>query len=865
TRRLTAWSEQVGQSDARHSRAGLAILDLASRVAEGGERTAVDARREKLRLGLAEAIARAGRPVDALREYVQLQGVAALQPAAEVVKSFGDDDSLWNEAGEDVTVWMARAERMPETKDAVAAARTRLQSARASVEATTKAAESGDEATLRDAMGRRPRSQELRVAAAHLLRGQGQAARCVALISSIAAPGRLTADAQHVLGACLADASDLAQADGVLTGLLDERLPPFQRARKDYADAANQLEEKLSAAAQRGDLPADVRRALEAAPQNDRGEIFQKWLAETLSKDTRLQSLRGAYLRHRAVVPASLTLGSVKLRRAAEASGAERTALLEGAERAFLSIREEAEGAPSFHLGLGQVFYRLGRTAEGEKELRALLDRKDPQLALNVALAYRELGLDIRSRAIAEELYVSAPSTEWKQAAALNRATLFLDLDDEEKWLKRSDQSSGFVRTRLLETRAARMMRDGKRAEADQAYAQAAAYYDRAAAHGSAAANNAAVAFLGRYSATGDLAHYRSSVSRLEAATRLDPDNAILLGNLAGALEDLTLLVVADRWVRVRDLLLSGTQARQLLEALRNEPLRSQVRDALAKEPSAIREIEVTRQEQILAPQKRDPYFRQVRRLRLGGDVAALEKLDRVVHEIAGMESADDGVRKAWLSGAKDAQGRADATGVLKRSEERLRRVAASDRHTQATAYFLHADDVDTFAFYEPSVQSYAPSVDALRKAIALWPEAGFDPELASALLKLAAYRVAETNGSLKAVLDRDRRVYGFARILSRVVEGPDGAAIAQAIRAQPEMAEVVRLRKIDAARRPSLTDWLVARVAGDPVLETASAAVFAREDTRLLIDIDATLQPEDVDDQADLALFQAHRSPAPR
>jgi hypothetical protein len=859
THRLDAWAGQLGQADSRHTRGALAVLDLASRVAEGTERTAVEARRTSLRLALADTLARGGRPVDALREYGQLQTTDSVQRASAVITSLGTDDSLWNEASEDITQWMARAERMPAQAEAVAATRTRLRAARAAVEAADKVVESGNETALRAAVATQPGNQELRVAAAHLLRGQGDSARCASLFQTVPA-GRLTAEAQGLFGACLADTGDLSAADEVLTGLLEERLAPFQRARKAYSDAAGQLEEKLGDAADRGDLPADVKQALEAAAENDRRDIYDKWVAETLEKDVPLRALRESYLRHRAVVPASLALGSVKLRRAGEASGADKQMLLEGAERAFLSIREEAEGAPSFHLGLGQVLYRLGRPKEGEKELASVLDAKDPGLTMSVAQAYRELGLENRARAILEGLHASAPTTEWKQAAALDRATVFTDLDDEEKWLKRCDQRSALVRIRLVETRAARMMRDGKRAEADKAFAEAAAFYDRSAAHGSSSANNASIAFQGRYNATGDLNHLRAAVLRMEAAARLSPDDPIVLGNLAAVLDDVTHLVVAQRFVRVRDLLLYGNEARQVLDAVRTEPLRTEVREALRREPTFVRQVEVTRQEQILAPQKRAPYLRQLRWLRADQDVAGLDALGRTVREVAGMEASDDAERKAWRSGAKDATGRVWAVAAVARSEERLRRVAAADAHTQAAAYLLHADDLETVAFYDPSPAAYERQVAAARKAMALWPEAGFESDLANALLKVAAYRAAQTDATVKAALDRDRRTYRMARVLTRAVEGPEGAAAARAIRSQPEMAEVIRLRKVTCARQATLMDWLLARLAGDAALESLAASVFSRPDVRLGLDVDVALDPNDEDDREDRALLQARQ-----
>jgi hypothetical protein len=346
----------------------------------------------------------------------------------------------------------------------------------------------------------------------------------------------------------------------------------------------------------------------------------------------------------------------------------------------------------------------------------------------------------------------------------------------------------------------------------------------------------------------------------MEAAARLSPDNPIVLGNLAGLLDDVTYLGVAQRWVHGRDLLLQGSEARQFLLALRREPLRTQVQEALRREPSFVRQVEVTRQEEILAPQKRGPYLLQLQWLRADQDAAGLEALARKVRAVTGMEARDEAEWKAWLAGAKDAQRRAWAVSAVERSEERLRRVAAADAHTQAAAYFLHADDLDTLAFYDPSPEGYQRAVEAARKAMALWPEAGFEVDVAGPLLKVAAYRVAGTDTTIREALGKDRRIYGIPRILARVVETPEGAASARALRSQPEIAEVVRLRKSAAWRQPTITDWLVARVTGDAALEAFAASVFARPDVRLALDVDVALDPNDEDDREDRALFQARQ-----
>jgi hypothetical protein len=88
----------------------------------------------------------------------------------------------------------------------------------------------------------------------------------------------------------------------------------------------------------------------------------------------------------------------IKLRRANSLDGAARTTVLAEAERLFLAIRDEADGSTDFRLGLGQVYHRLGRAAQGDREMAAVLREGGPQEKLSVANVYRELGNRDRAR-----------------------------------------------------------------------------------------------------------------------------------------------------------------------------------------------------------------------------------------------------------------------------------------------------------------------------------------------------------------------------------------------------------------------------------------------------------------------------------
>ena len=861
--RLLAWSEQIGTVSPARVRAGLSVLDLAAHVGDKADAATVSARRTRLRRTLADALAAAERPADALTHYLMLDDASSLQAGGEAIGRFGDGPSLWAESAPEVRQWIARAAKQPELAGTATRFEKRLAQASAAVAASAAVLDSGNDARIAAAHARSPLDQELAVALAATRRRLGDAPGCLARLAPLGPPGHLTADAQQLLGACSADTSELERAAGVLQALLDERLPAFVGARREYFTAADALERRLGEQADRGGLPADVRKAIDAAPRDKQAEVYEKWVAATLARDPQLAELRAGYLRHGAVVPASLTLGSVELRRAADAKGDERQTRLESAERAFLAVHEEAEGGASFHLGLGQVYYRLGKVQEGAKELQRVLDREDPDLTLAVANAYRELGLEKRAREIAEALYASASSIEVKQQAASTRSLLSLDLDDEEEWLGRCDQRSPYVRTRLLETRAYRLLRDGRNAEADRSFAQAVEIYDRRAAHEASAANNAAVALRGRHSATGDLTHLRAAVDRLEASVRLAPDDAVLLGNLAGTLEELSYLAVLERWARGRELLASGSEAESLLSSMTTGPLRDQVLEALRREASFRRQLDVTRQEQILAPQKSDPYLRLLGWLRWSRDIAGLEALTRLADQASALDAGDPELVEAWRSGAKDAQGRVDARKRLQRSEERLGRVVRQAHPpTVACAYLLHADQLDTVAFYDPSPDAYAASADAYRRALAAWPDSGAATGLADALVKVAAWRAAGSSAALKAALDKERRIYSTTMLLYRAATGPSGAEVLAALRQQAELAEAVRLRKLPSTRLPSTSDWMVARLANDPELEKAAAPVFERPDLALSFALDVKLRPRDEQDAADLAFLKSRGAP---
>jgi hypothetical protein len=861
--RLVRWADQIGDQSPERILAALTVLDMALKVAEdGGSKEAVDTRRGRLTKALADAVV-AERPLQALALYVRPPAeLGSLDAAAKIVAGLGKAPSLWIEAERDVLAWAAAADRRAGLETAARQARGRVQAAHEAQTAEAPLVESGDEKSLAAAFKTAPDDQEIAVALAQQKRRRGDLKGALATLGSLGPPGRMTALAQMVFAACLSEAGDLARADAVLTGLLGERLPAFQEAQRAFNTAAERTQEDLIAGAKAGRYDTELELKMRGASEAEKGKLFRDWLSERIQGDKRLGALREEFLRHEAVVPASLSLGQIKLRRAHDASGEERRVLLAAAEQTFLSIRSEAEGNPSYHLGLGQVYHRLGRTEEGNVELKRILDRQDPELNLAVAGIYRDLGLPVQAKQVAEQVWNSSADKPFKQHAASLLSHLVNEInfneEEEEMWLKRADASSPSVQQLLLRIEARRLDRQGKLAEADRAFARLIAGYERDAPHDSSAANNAAVSYLERYQTSGDPAHLRAAVKHLDAAHRLDPQNALVTGNLAGALSHLGEVTALDHWVKTAKLPLGSSEASWALLALAEGPLREEVLGALRKDPSFHRSLDVSAEEQALAPQKPDGYERVLAWLSLSEDEKGLVDLEK---RLSGMPPFDASAvtenRRIRREKTKDAFDKAIALQAATRAEAAAHRVEGlGHAPTLAVAWMVVGHYRAYLASLDPTPENLDGAVAAVRKAAETWAEGGLDEGLPGTLATVGVLRTGPESPPVAKVLAADGRIFGAAMLMQRAISGEGGADALAALRRRPELQEAARLRKGRLSKRPTLLDPVLAKIAGDAEMESAAAAVFARRDLAASLAIEARMAPGQEMEAFTLAFF---------
>ncbi len=840
---LEQWAQELGTEGPEPILGAIELLGDARALATPSEADRLNTRRRELNRMLAAGLA-AEWPLEAIRQYASMpEDPEAVAAAGALLERLSEEPSMsvWLELSPTIDRWEggARHSAVASTRELVLEQRAAAQAAAIDPARLAALALTEPEA-LAAVVAAAPGDQELAVALADLKLAEGDAAGALAVLTAIGPPGRMVLEAQASLASAYATAGREAEADALLERVLTSRLPAFESAQRMYVEKADALSEQLLEKAQQGHLPPAIMRKLQNASEAQQQKIFGEWLEEQIEQDRELSRLRDEYTALAGVVGIAIQWGTIKLRRANAEEGEARQKLLDGAERAFLAIGREGSGVPSYHLGLGQVYYRMGKEQEGERELASLLDDDPLEVQLAVASTYRELGLVARAREVAEHVYETAepPLTH---AAAQLIAVMATDRDEVRTWLGRCDQSQASVRWRLLELEASDLVEKGDYAGADAKLAEVAAGWGEQSKHDSTAANNAALAVLSRYECTGEIARLREAVELLERSRSLAPDNALVVGNLGSSIELLASVELLELSLHPERLRLSHAEVQDLLIALLHGPEHARLRKAMSTSQSLRRALDMIQQEQVLAPKSASPYGRLLRWHSRRADERALAQLARTVESVKVDLTDETAARAAAIAGSMDATALEDLEHQLTNYEALEGAVQRhGHRPTHAALLWLKADALQGLAVLRKDEPSARRAVEAFAAAHAQWD--GLDTTAhASALLHLAMLE-ATKDSATRDDMDALRRQLGPEGLMAWLLR--DGGATLTALRARPELAEAIALRRgVDAARL-DVFDWLLAQLGSDAELLTASTTILSRPEIRTYYDLGPKLTP---------------------
>jgi hypothetical protein len=834
---ILTWQSQVGHADEASTLASSRLLDaLVSFAPETDAARRVPELQAELQRATAQ-FAMPDWPLEAVRAWVEAGDAESMEHAGTTLAEFTAAPSLLLELGTSVDAYLASTSAGTEPHDGIARA---FEEARLMGENLTRreALTAGEADGLTSTLRTYPGDQETIAALAELKRNAGDLAGAHALLDPLGIDGRCIGAVQLSRANLLSEEGHLAEAVTSLHRYVASRLPSFQTAQRAYTAAVDARTAQLETQLRSSVLPYDLEDRLRGVTDEaEQGAIVRAWYVAQIGQDANLTQLREALEARAGVVPSILTLAMLELRLGNELSGEARDAHLHEAERLFLAIRSEVAGLPAFHLGLGQVYHRLGRPAEGDAEIEQVVQEGNPETQLSAAYVYRELGLRTNASALAQRVY-EAGVVPFAGQAAVALSLLAVTLEDEEMWLGRADQSDEFVQTNLLQTRARRLARDGQYREAETLFAQVAERFLRDGVHDTAALNNAAIALQQEHTCSGNPAHLTRAQQTMEMAIRRSPENGLATANLAGLMLHVGRVAILDRFVRTRDLHLDAQSSDQLLTLLLGGEHREDVLRAMAENREMRRALELVRQAQTLSPQNAGLYAMELEMLETLSDDAGILALDERFSRVTNLETnAGREHALAWARGDLDAAFLAENQGAFAALGNTVEALRGHDAATLAAALYLRALVAEERGRVTRDVADFDAAIALYREANAAHPGLGVTSSMTSSLFAAALLRGA-SNPAISAILDAGLRDAPMSVLALRVHRD-------EAARAAWLLDEAVaEFRAMLEEPHPGFDTFAFAQLVGDEANMGRARANIATESARRALSISERITP---------------------
>lgn len=860
--RLLDWSDQLATDTAEGADARLELLVAADRFAPASRRERVDAAFVATRMVLAAQLVDDW-PIEALRQYTKLleHEPRARSEVTQLLAALPESPTLFAEIIPEIELW---APYVGESDKARAGELGRRGLELSQDPERAAMLQANDEAQLRAALAADPSDQIVSVALAHMQRARGQLDEAVAQLEALGKPGLMIHEAQYLLAELEFDRGRDEQAATLLEQMLRNRLPAFDDARRAFEGEFNRLRDNLITRAEQGQFPSKYKPALTGTDEVAAREAFGQWLDEEIQRSPSLARLQADYLRQTDIVPVAILLGTVQLQRARAVTGEERDRLLDSAQSTFLSIGSEATGMPEYHLALGQVYFRLGKTTQGKAEFQYLTENPDAFVQLLAAGGYRELGQFDEARKIAEAVYQSNPTNpDVMYRAATLSSVLAFSLDERRTWLERGDPNDEYIRTGLLDIEAEELVRDGKFAAADKKYAQVFELQAAKAERERGSYNNAALTLINRHSCTGDLGHVEQAVELMQRSVALLPDDGIVVINYAAILDFQATLGLIDRFVPTNGLRISTHEANSLLDTLMRSSKREEVLAAIREDARRVRALDVWKRGETLSPQQPLVYLSQLAWLELPEHVEQVRELIERVRAVEGLDLSDFMRHyEEYVNGTNDERALHELTGALEAraaAREQSKRASPSVR---AVLLHLDGDDLQSRATIqrgEAALADARAAVEAFDAAQALWPEGLDTSALADALLLVAVYEIEARNPDSTAQWHEHWRAEGYSLTLATLYDAR--APLLDELERHPAFVRSLELRRAMADETLTALDLVLATIVGDEALRARALAQIDQPLNQLTREASDLLMPFNTSGPRMRAWIDAHRS----
>lgn len=629
----------------------------------------------------------------------------------------------------------------------------------------------------------------------------------------------------RVLGTILGREGDLDGAYAVLWPYVKTRLDRLHEAEKNSNDTLSQIWDREVDLLKNDKGPEDFYARYKNASSDAQKTMVREYINGRIKDDPQFAAVQQALERESAVVPVALELGIVMLQRAQGQANAEaRKSQLEGAEQVFLAIGGVAGETDEYRLSLGQVYYWLGKQADGRKLFDDYLTSKGRGFAelMNIAHRLRQLGSVPEARTLAEEAYGKGNSDEQHQAA-LFRSVISKDSDDSIAWLNKSDLAEPIVKASLAKALGTKAFEEGRDDEAVRQFHAAIDAY-AAMPRSETTLNETALAQYAIYSATGDQQAFDKCVDCFQQAVELDPTDTVLRENagmtlLGGAL---TGLIGSD--IDLRALHASGNTT--LLGYLyKDQPGREALIKRVKEHPGVARALSYLQKVMVMSPKDSLPPAVMYSVYRFTRDDAALQSLEQRLRA-AEIDTADDLAHvKEFLDGSKDQQNQSSINASLKRSADAAAALVGKGGVTAAVAL---DEQVDQWL----ALDSNGGTIDAdkvvalAEQAHQLAPSEATYGRLNAAYLYRASVGLRRSDPAFDEFYNKYKRSIGTTYLMAVAASEP--GPLQQKVLENPDTQKAIAIMRADTSAYPegaSIYEWAMlknadAKAAGNIAVE---------------------------------------------
>ena len=653
-----------------------------------------------------------------------------------------------------------------------------------------------------------PNNLEVVIPLASLLEQQGKLSEAKGLLLPV--KDKLgDGEGARVLGTILGREGDYDGAYALLWPYVHERLDRLHGAEQAAEDNEKFLWQQEIKRLEENQAPADFYERYKAAGKDQQRAMVQEYVASRIKNDPSYAAAQESLVREAHVVPVALELGIVMLQRAQGQGNAEtRKSQLEAAEKVFLAIGGIAGQSDVYRLALGQVDYWLGKQAEGRKLFDEFLagNSRDAKSLLQVAAKFRELGAEPDSRAMAEEAYNKASTSEIRYAAAQLRSLCFKDLDDQIAWLNRGDLANPMMKATRAKAMGEKAFEEGRDEEAVKAFSDAVAAYSQMP-RSATTLNESALAYYSTFLANGDHQALERCTDCFQQAVDLNPSDPVLLFNAGVTLLDAAITDVIGKDIDLRALRQPGSI--ELLGYLyRDEGERAVVIQRVKSHPGIARSLSYLQKVMVLSPKAERIAEVMYDLHRFTRDEPALTALEARIRSADIDTSEELQTLKQEISGDKDQQRKTAITASLKRGQDRLSSVRPAGGRTAALALDQRAQQMMSLDFYGGSadpdeVLALATEADKLTHSAATLHA------LIAAQVFCAGKDLRRTTREFEVFYKQHVRPVGIHYLLAAIATEP--GPFQQALLQNAHMRTAVELMRQDDKLFPSssaIYDW---------------------------------------------------------